>query len=229
MKGLGSTLIMITLLAAGVGFAVTGQVGVAIGCLVMIPIVNHLSRRSQSIDETEEFSPESLLLLKPFRQFAGDLQELGKANSASGFQAEMVQQAGLQAKELELSVAPLLRQRDQMATLRKQGSIVQVEKRRLMERLEHATDQEERASLESALQEQTSQEESWRELDAQVRRLEAKVKEAHTQLNGIRNRLLHSTASLSGAEIDYENLAGAISELKALEQGFDEMESYLKN
>jgi hypothetical protein len=175
-----------------------------------------------------DLDPETRILLRPIRRLHEQIEEVVNESTPSATLRILGPEALAESKRILDQSLRLLQIRSEMKrTLR--GSYESVrEKKKIAEQMEQATSEQERDSLNTALEARSLEQQHYQELEATIGRVDAGLRQAEAALSEMRARLaVAAKDTLEVSETDDE-LRESMSRLKALSTSFDEAEEMLR-
>ena len=207
-----------------------GQVALAVlGIAVAVFIVGVASMRATQnrvVDVTDDLSPESRILIRPLKRIYEQMQEAaeGKGEMISPY---LAQEALAESKRLLDQSAAALTLRDRLVREGRGKYEATKSLADLELRLASSTSDEERASLQSALDARRQEVGHYDSLQPGIARIESSVKQAEAAMSEMRARM--ASASSSGlAEQGSDPLREAVGRMQALSSSLSEAQEMLQ-
>lgn len=209
---------------AVVGFAVSTPVVVAIGILLMLVsgfFQTIGSTRQRALDDpTEDLSPESRVLIRPVRKLLQEMEEVATRNK--GEVSPYIANEGLdEAKRLVAHSAAALKIRDRLTRERRGEYEATKGIAELEQRLAAATTDEERQSLQSAMEARRQELAHYSGIDASVSRIDSSVRQAEAVLAEMKARLASSAVGGLASQ-GSDDLREAVGRMKVLSASLEE-------
>lgn len=218
----GAALALVGILLGQIGLVILG----AALAVLMLGITSMRATQSKVADVTDQLSPESRILIRPLRHIYLEMQEAatGKSESISPYLAE---EALSESKRLLDQSAAALLLRDRLVREGRGRYEASKSVTDLEARLASSTSEEEKASLQSALDARRQEIGHYDSMLPGIAKIESSVKQAEAAMAEMRARML-STSSTGLAEQGSDPLREAVGRMKALSSSLSEAQDMLQ-
>lgn len=217
----------VALLGAVLGQSAIVILGLVIGILAVAITAMRSTRAERLDDPSEDLGAESRILLRPLKKLYQEMQEAaeGKSESISPY---IAQEALQESKQLLDQSAAALQLRDRLLKESRSGYTAQKSADELQARLASVTDEDERTSLQSALDARKQELGHYQTLEQGIAKIESSVKQAEAAMAEMRAKLISSGAA-GLAQQGSDPLRETVGRMRALSTSLTEAQEMLEH
>ncbi|MEA2551869.1 MAG: hypothetical protein QOJ65_45 [Fimbriimonadaceae bacterium] len=200
--------------------------GVIFGLLAVAIAAMQRTQGERQADPAEELSPESRILLRPLKKLLEEMEKAasGKSENVSQYLAEEALQ---ESRVLLRQSAAALQLRDRLIKESRGGYGAQKSADELQARLTSSTNEDERTSLQGALEARKQEIGHYETVEEGIKKIESSVKQAEAAMAEMRARMI-SGSSAGLAEQGSDPLREAVGRMKALSSSLSEAQEMLQ-
>lgn len=216
----------VALLGAAIGQTAIVMLGLILGVLAVAFTAMKSAQALREDDPAEELGPESRILLRPLKMLYQEMQDAaeGKSESISPY---IAQEALQESKQLLEQSAAALRLRDRLLKESRSGYSAQKSAEDLEARLATAASEDERTSLQSALDARKQELGHYSTLEQGIAKIESSVKQAEAAMAEMRAKLISSGAA-GLAQQGSDPLRETVGRMRALSTSLTEAQEMLQ-
>ena len=224
-------------IAAGIVAIILGIAGQAIlGGMLLLVAVGFVAIQSikktgetRAVDPREGLDPEGRSTLLRFRKIYAEIEELSSSVPKGSSTAILIAEASAEADRIMSQVAEELRSRRTLKRAISGLPIAQQELQHLVDQQNTAHSDDERASLEVAVQSKRSEISQYDVARQALQRLDENLARAESALGEMRARLKGGSATESAERASDLEIRDTISRMRAISDSVDESREFLND